>query len=641
MDLIWTSEEKEKKMLELRQLKKSEGYEIKGGKLYLSNCNVSFEIIACAFKEDNRKITRMTQEVKDIFSGMWYNKNSVGFLCSGEDLYNVTVQKYIGISKKLCIEYVKNQEIWQLKTGTIEHKTLNPIVKSFPNELWCYDLIDFQKYYRFNNGNRWLMVVIDHFSKFGWVFPLLTKERKEIIPVLETLIKRETVPVSMLSDNEFRDKYIKRLYEEHKIIGKTSLPYTPQQNGCAERFVKTIKHKLMKYMIVSQRYINVLDNVVFNYNNQIHSTTGYRPVEVYRFGNTDLYEKVYENTKRKAERMKETIKKPQIKVKNTSFKIEDLVRINFHAVKTSGVKIKPTYIYTKEIYKIKEKKEMKSGEFKYLLDKSKPKSVNFWNEDERISEFKPVKVFSISNNNLPSLEMLNKYKVNLVVQKSINIEFDKKKLNKAIFVKNKSLRFPESKNIHIYVFKNILKNRIKANINDIFIIITLNPIQEENINHLEKTFYKYRNMHFYTWQELTDDYRWYYGYQLLKIDRLPNNEKIISKDINTNYFDINIYQPLLFNISNDFEKLKQEFWEDWGKKMSVNDQLKIIQMFQKYMEQEDVSITITFREFVESVEKEFNKKAKEKNKDKDDNIKQVRKSNRKSNSPEKYKDYIL
>ena len=50
----------------------------------------------------------------------------------------------------------------------------------------------------------------------------------------------------------------------------------------AERFIRTLKNKIYKYMIsVSKNvYVDKLDNVVNKYNNKYHSSIKIRPVDV-------------------------------------------------------------------------------------------------------------------------------------------------------------------------------------------------------------------------------------------------------------------------------------------------------------------------------------------------------------------------
>ena len=78
----------------------------------------------------------------------------------------------------------------------------------------------------------------------------------------------------------------------------------------AERFIKTLKNKIYKHMnfIGKNVYFNVLDDIVKNYNNTIHSSIKMKPKDV---KNNNLTEYIEEFNK-----------------KDHKFKIGDYVRIS-------------------------------------------------------------------------------------------------------------------------------------------------------------------------------------------------------------------------------------------------------------------------------------------------------------------------
>ncbi|CAK1585923.1 unnamed protein product [Parnassius mnemosyne] len=48
------------------------------------------------------------------------------------------------------------------------------------DDLWQADLIDFQKYFTFNKGYKYVLVVIDALSKYVWVRPLKTEHKNYV-----------------------------------------------------------------------------------------------------------------------------------------------------------------------------------------------------------------------------------------------------------------------------------------------------------------------------------------------------------------------------------------------------------------------------------------------------------------------------
>ena len=48
------------------------------------------------------------------------------------------------------------------------------------DDIWTADLVDMSPYSRSNSGYKYLLTVIDVFSKYGWIVPLESKTGKEV-----------------------------------------------------------------------------------------------------------------------------------------------------------------------------------------------------------------------------------------------------------------------------------------------------------------------------------------------------------------------------------------------------------------------------------------------------------------------------
>ena len=69
-------------------------------------------------------------------------------------------------------------------------------------------------------------------------------------------------------------------------LGKNDIEIYSTHNECksvvAERFIKTLKNKIYKYITAISKYIYIdkLDDIVSKYNNTYHNTTKMKPVDV-------------------------------------------------------------------------------------------------------------------------------------------------------------------------------------------------------------------------------------------------------------------------------------------------------------------------------------------------------------------------
>ena len=55
------------------------------------------------------------------------------------------------------------------------------------DEIWAADLVDMQAFSKFNRGVKYLLAVIDIFSKYGWLIPLKDKTGKSVAKALEII----------------------------------------------------------------------------------------------------------------------------------------------------------------------------------------------------------------------------------------------------------------------------------------------------------------------------------------------------------------------------------------------------------------------------------------------------------------------
>ena len=81
-------------------------------------------------------------------------------------------------------------------------------------KIWAADLVDMQAFSKFNHGIKYLLAVIDVFSKYGYLIPLKDKTGKSVASALKTIFK-ERQPEKMWVDKgkEFYNKDVKELIE--------------------------------------------------------------------------------------------------------------------------------------------------------------------------------------------------------------------------------------------------------------------------------------------------------------------------------------------------------------------------------------------------------------------------------------------
>ena len=103
---------------------------------------------------------------------------------------------------------------------------------------------------KFDNGFKFLLCVIDIYSKYAWVVPLKDKKGVSIINAFQSILKKSNrKPNKILVDkgSDFYNRSMKSWLEKNDIEMYST--HNEEKSVVAERFIiRTIKNKIYKYM---------------------------------------------------------------------------------------------------------------------------------------------------------------------------------------------------------------------------------------------------------------------------------------------------------------------------------------------------------------------------------------------------------
>ena len=97
--------------------------------------------------------------------------------------------------------------------------------------------IDFLHLEKGSSGNEYILMIVDHFTKFVQAYPTRNKSTKTVAKHLyNDFILRFGIPTKLLSDQggEFESKVIHELSELAGVDKLRTTPYHPQTNGLCE-----------------------------------------------------------------------------------------------------------------------------------------------------------------------------------------------------------------------------------------------------------------------------------------------------------------------------------------------------------------------------------------------------------------------
>lgn len=240
------------------------------------------------------------------------------------------------------------------------------------DETWQADLVDMSAYSKENQGNTFLLTVIDTFSKFAWAVPLKTKNATDVTKAMKYILDQNRQPRNLQVDqgSEFYNKKLKALMKQYKINMYST--FSVMKASICERFNRTLKSKMWKRFSLQGHYnwINILSEIIKNYNATKHRTIMMKPKDVISHATEEhLLNGIY------FKKQQQIIK---TKRKKSKFKVGDKVRISkYKHIFEKGY----TPNWTTEIFTIKLVKPTHPITYKLIDYQGHPIEGGFYSEE--------------------------------------------------------------------------------------------------------------------------------------------------------------------------------------------------------------------------------------------------------------------
>lgn len=145
--------------------------------------------------------------------------------------------------------------------------------------LQCLHIDHFGPLPESDSAMKHILVVVDAFTRFTWLFPTKSTNSKEVIKHLESLINVFGKPEGIVTDRgtaftskEFAE-FIEPLRIKHRLIAVAA----PWANGTVERVNRFLKSSLKKVVDEQQQWKSCLGLVQYVINNTIHASTKTSP----------------------------------------------------------------------------------------------------------------------------------------------------------------------------------------------------------------------------------------------------------------------------------------------------------------------------------------------------------------------------
>ena len=186
--------------------------------------------------------------------------------------------KYTDVKK-----WLDSQDTYALHKPARKNFTRQRVMVAGIDEQWQADLVDIPQFVKQNDGYRYLLTVIDVFSKYAWVVLLRSKHGNVVRDALSAIFDEGRVPKKLQTDDgtEFYNKWVKALLQKHGII-LFSTHNNETKASVVERFNRTLKTDMWRYFTANNtyRYTDIVQDLVYSYNNRLHSSIKMIPAKV-------------------------------------------------------------------------------------------------------------------------------------------------------------------------------------------------------------------------------------------------------------------------------------------------------------------------------------------------------------------------
>lgn len=272
---------------------------------------------------------------------------------------------------------IKQQIVEELHRPARKNFTRRRVILKGLNDLYQADLVEMIPYSKVNKGYRYILVIINAFSKFVWAYPIKRKSGEEVSEAMKKLFSnKKNIPKNLQTDmgKEFYNKSFQHLMQVFNVNHYST--YSSTKSSIVERCNRTLKNMMWKQFSLQGTYkwLDYLPKLVKKYNSTSHRTTGFRPIDVNKKNEQQLLTSVYSHTK-------------TIDPKRSKLKVGDYVRVSkYREAFVKGY----TPNWSNELFKItkvqwtnpatyvledQNKQEIKGGFYQHELQKTKHPDV--------------------------------------------------------------------------------------------------------------------------------------------------------------------------------------------------------------------------------------------------------------------------
>lgn len=253
-------------------------------------------------------------KVDKILKNIYYNLKNPNAYTSQANVYRIVKKSHPQIKKVQVTRWFRKQLSPTLHKPVRYRFSRNKTIVMNIDDQYKADLCDMSNIAKDNDMYKYLLTVINLFSRRAWAIPLKSKHGKSVAEALDSIF-RESPCKRFQTDKgtEFYNVHVQKVLDKYKVVRWGS---ENEDVKCAlvERFNRTLKTRMFKYFTAqnTRRYIDVLPDLVHGYNHTVHRSIKMAPANV---------------TKKDQLRLRQILYSKKVVRKRYKYSVGDLVRI--------------------------------------------------------------------------------------------------------------------------------------------------------------------------------------------------------------------------------------------------------------------------------------------------------------------------
>lgn len=237
-----------------------------------------------------------SRKTERVLRSIYYDPARAGSYAGVERLQKA-VEEQTGkkISSDEVREWLSAQDAYTLHKTARKTYARNRVFAPRPLYQFQADLCDMTALSKDNDQFKFLLTVIDVFSKKAYARPLKNKTASEVAKAFASILDESDIPVKIQTDagKEFFNHVFEKLMKKHNI--QHFATGSDLKASIVERFNRTLKTKMWRFFTAknTRRYIDVIQDLLDSYNNSYHSSIKMKPSEVSPSKTSQVFENLY------------------------------------------------------------------------------------------------------------------------------------------------------------------------------------------------------------------------------------------------------------------------------------------------------------------------------------------------------------